>query len=174
MKTAYIIITLIIIMSTVCYSRVEKWEIKTYANETLKDVVIESLDNDTLFVSTPEDTIAISVRSIIDIRRKRSKKYIGIGAQSGAVIGGISGFYIKRNSQEEREGDLKEFIERLDFYEAASYFILGAVIGGATGTIVGASLSQDEYYRLASMEYEKKVAVLNMIIYRSKQYVTTE
>ena len=168
MKVTYKSIMCLIILTSVCYSKVEKWVIKTYANATFKNYVIDSLHNDTLYVSMNEDTVAIAVKSIIDIRRKRSKRYIGIGAQSGAVIGGVSGYYLKRNSQGNREGELEEFFEWVDFIEASGHFIIGAFIGGVVGTIVGAGFSEDEYYRLSSMDYKKRIAVLNMIIIRSK------
>ena len=145
-------------------SQEQIWDIYTFDNQPYSNVVLDTLNNDTLYLKTMGNKYEISLESIKIMKRKRESK-AKIGTLAGMVIGGtLMNLYSRKTTENQ-----SEFPIDLSDFSIGINTGLGVIGGGLIGYLVGAGLGTDEYYNFSNISLEKKKKIIEHIITRNLQ-----
>ncbi|GEM_PF-3176044 len=158
-----LLFSFIILSSTNLLGQKQIWDIYTFDDQPYFRVVLDTLNNDTIYVNSTGNTYKISIKSIRILRRERKSK-AGIGVLAGMSIGALlMNLYGKKTTDSQN----KFPIDLSDLSVGISTGI-GIIGGGIIGYWVGAGLGTDEYYNFSKLSYEKKKKILNHILEKNQ------
>jgi hypothetical protein len=151
-------------MSSLSFAQENNTHLTLINSDTLFQISIEELIDDSVKISFLGQSQWIKVDSILEIRKIKKSKFwqgAGIGFLGGAVMGGVIG----RASYKKSAPSSGNF----NFSLGPGFnTFFGAVIGGITGTlvggVVGASYGKDELYDLSQKKLEQKIEIIESFI----------
>lgn len=168
MKKIIFPVLLLLSISANLFGQIQIWEILSTSNQPYKNVVLDKISNDTLFVNAFGNTYPLDVDSIKYLKRERdTKSYPRIGVLLGMIGGGIIGNHVSRNSANDK-GLFSEKRNNLDIFFGTG---LGMILGGIFIGAAGSGIDADEYYNFERMNHNQKIKVLEKIVNRSKKYL---
>lgn len=134
------------------------WQVTTQTG-TLENVLLETMNGDSLSVIVNGKKSFISIASVVQVRQTRPSKFLegaGIGFATGGIIGGIIGYssYSPSNDGEHLGAGLPTLGGAL----------IGGLAGFAIGGPIGLAVSADVVYNLNGMSSTHKRAVVQSII----------
>lgn len=159
-----IFITFLLIISNISFAQENNLRLTLINSDTLFQSYIEELIEDSVKISSLQQSQWIKVDSIIEIRQHKGSKFwagAGLGLLGGAVLGGLIG-------DATYEHDPNSFFGDTSAWRAADYALHGGIYGALGGSIVGALLGKDKVYNLSQKKLEQKIEILNFFVVKEK------
>ena len=98
-KYYFLLIVAFFMNLNLVFGQKQIWEIYTVEDQPYSSVILDKLDNDTLYVKATGNIYKISVKSIKILKRERKSKG-GIGILTGMAVGGIVMNLLSKQSSE--------------------------------------------------------------------------
>jgi len=165
MKKSFTTIIFLMSFSTLAFCQMPAWEILTRDNQPYKDVVLQAMNGDMLFVKTLGQTYPVAIDSIKYMRHEQ-KSYAAVGAVAGAIGGGIIG------SQFFKGSDNRGLVSGPD--GAWSRILLGSIAGGIVGAATATGLNSDQYYNFENKNPDERRIILAQVIAESDRQLAKQ
>ncbi len=154
----HIVLVFFFVGSSFLLGQKQIWDIYTIEDQPYSNVVLDTMQNDTLCVKSAGATHRIELNSIKILRRRKDSK-AGIGTLTGMLLGGVAMNLYSRNAvRKQSDFPVNTSVFRIGFNTG-----LGMLGGGLLGFAVGAGLGLDEYYNFSKLPYKKKKNILKNI-----------
>ena len=142
-------------------ANIHTFDILVTPEQFYKNVVLDRLGGDSLYVKAYGQTFTIPVDSIRYLKRERSSN-AAAGVFLGALVGGLAGNQIARGADDHSGfGDAYGHIAPVTFGTASGVFL-----GAAFGYAITKGLGGDQYYPVDKLSAEEKRTLLNELIHK--------
>ncbi len=158
-KSLLLCLLFIFIGFTTLFGQKAVWDIYTIDDQPYYRVVLDTMQNDSLFVKSMGNTYGLPLKSIRILKRQR-KSRAGIGFIGGMVLGGVAMYLYNKNTTSSHSAFP---IDLRDLNRGFSTF-MGMISGGVLGYVVGAGLGTDEYYDFEKYSPDQQKEILQFIL----------
>jgi hypothetical protein len=173
---AVILFFFLAVSASSSWSKSERWRIIAANGDTISNVLLERLEEDSLVVATSPEQPGdqnlkwIAVTSIAELRQIKNTKFgkgAGIGFLGGMVVGAVIGATLSNASEPVIDSgdsfalDLSEMSKGMSILAGG---FLGGIAGFGLGGAIGSAAGKDEVYDLSRMDAETKVKTIQWIL----------
>jgi hypothetical protein len=158
-----IFISIFIVAASSLFAKTNHWTIVLAHGDTISNVSLQQLKNDSLIISGEEFTKSIPIDSIMELRKPRKPSFwkgAGIGLLTGTVAGGLLGWATHSDSKSSDSQFDFDFGPGLNIIGGG---LVGGVAGFAVGGIIGAC-GRDRVYDLSQETHVQKYNIIYGII----------